>query len=355
MRSNVWNHHIDRPMRKQSRWAVILLAMLLGPVVLVAGCNTASDVKNLSSQVEVKRETSHGDVDVVAELDRQVVQVAQPLRLKITATAPEGVSVQFPQQEKQIGDFRVIDQQDQFDIPAGAERIWMRSYQLESLSSGKKTIPPIDLSFVDRREGKAVRNTVQTESLAVEIKSLLEGQADPRKFRDIKGVVQLAQADVDQSSWLPYGLSVGGAVFAAGLLLLLWHRQKKNHTPAEWAIQQLAALQKSSLLKDGYEQKFYCRVTDIIRQYIEARFGHRAPKQTTSEFLSAMQRDNLLCAEHRASLQEFLQVADMIKFACHRPSSADADDAVDRARGFVLETANESNDRSDATKEKVEV
>ena len=355
MRSNVWSHHMDRPMEKRSRWVMSLLAMLIVPVVLVAGCNTASDVKNPSSQVEVKRETSRGDVGVVAELDRQVVQVAQPLRLKITATAPEGVSVQFPQQEKKIGDFRVIDQQDQFDIPAGAERIWMRSYQIESLSSGKKTIPSIDLSFVDRRGEKAVRNTVRTEPLAVEITSLLEGQADPRKFRDIKGVVELVHADVDQSSWLPYGLSVGGAVFAVGLLLLLWHRQKKNHTPAEWAIQQLAALQKSSLLKDGHEQKFYCRVTDIIRQYIEARFGHRAPKQTTSEFLSAMQRDNLLCAEHRASLQEFLQVADMIKFACHRPSSADADDAVDMAREFVLETANESSDRSDATKEKVKV
>ena len=191
--------------------------------------------------------------------------------------------------------------------------------------------------------------------LAVEVTSLLEGQVDPRKFRDIKGEVQLASTNSDRPSWVPYGVSLGGAVLAVGLILLLWNRRQKNLTPSEWAIQQLIELQESNLLEEGHQQQFYCRVTDIIRQFIEARFGYRAPKQTTSEFLSAVQRDSLLCVSHRASLQEFLQIADMIKFACHRPSVADADDAVQKARDFVLDTATESSDRSDATKERVEV
>lgn len=332
-----------------------LLATLAFPLSFLSGCSPAQEKGTDSQSVQIQRDSQSGEVKVSAALDLQSVQVAQPFEFCVTVWAPNGVKIQFPEGAKEIGPFEVVHQHDQFDVPAEDGRLWKRSYRLESLTSGEKTIPAMNLAFVDRRDDRATRGSVSTQPLAVEVTSLLEGQVDPRKFRDIKGEVQLASTDSDRPSWVPYGVSLGGAVLAVGLILLLWNRRQKNLTPSEWAIQQLIELQESNLLEEGHQQQFYCRVTDIIRQFIEARFGYRAPKQTTSEFLSAMQRDNLLCAEHRASLQEFLQVADMIKFACHRPSSADADDAVDRARGFVLETANESNDRSDATKEKVEV
>ena len=43
----------------------------------------------------------------------------------------------------------------------------------------------------------------------------------------------------------------------------------------------------------------------------------------------------------QAPLQEFLQVADMVKFACHSPSLDEADAAIDKARKFIHDTAND--------------
>ncbi len=333
----------------------LLFATFAFPLSFLSGCGPAQESGTESQNVQFQRDSKSDEVKVSAALDLQTVQVAQPFEFCVTAWAPDGVKMQFPEATKEIGPFEVVHQHDQFDVPAEDGRLWKRSYRLESLTSGEKTIPAMKFAFVDRRGDRATRGSVSTQPLAVEVTSLLEGQVDPRKFRDIKGVVQLASADSDRPSWVFYSVSLAGAVLALGLILLLWNRRQKNLTPSEWALQQLFELQESNLLEEGHQQQFYCRVTDIIRQFIEARFGYRAPKQTTSEFLSAVQRDSLLRVSHRASLQEFLQIADMIKFACHRPSVADADDAVQKARDFVLDTATELSDRSDATKEKVEV
>lgn len=308
------------------------------------GCSHVAEEKQSPAPIQVKRETTQGEVQLTAALDRQTAQVADPIRLRITARTPEGFSVQFPEAGKKLGAFQVVTVQDQFDVPLGEQRIWQRDYKLESLNSGEKTIPPIKLSYVDRSGAKTVRGTVNSDPIQVDIVSLLEGQADPTKFRDIKGLVEISPENAAKSSWWTYGFSAGGIVLLASFLLLVWYRRQKSCTPTQWALLQLAQLEQRNLLEQGNTEPFYCQLTDIIRHYIERQFGYRAPRQTTTEFLSAMQCENLLCAQHRASLQGFLQVADMVKFARHQPSRHEANEAIGKAREFVFETVDVAND-----------
>ena len=330
--------------------ALVPMVMLSG--AMGSGCNSSSDASKqlASSTMQIVNEAQEGGVKLTVALDRRVVQVAQPVNLEITAQAPEGVSVQFPEPSDSFGPFQIVDVQEQFDIPLGQDRIWKREYELESLASGTKTIPPLKISFVDRRSGKPVSGAVSSTPIELEIASLLEGQSDPTKFRDIKGVVHVTKEKTATNAWITYGVSAGGIFLLAGVLLLLWHRRHRKSTPAEWALVQLACLEERNLLAGGDTHIFYCCLTDIIRHYIEDRFGYRAPKQTTTEFLSAVQREDLLCEKHQAPLQEFLQVADMVKFACHSPSRDEADAAIDKARKFIHDTA---NDETASVKEEV--
>jgi hypothetical protein len=79
-------------------------------------------------------------------------------------------------------------------------------------------------------------------------------------------------------------------------------------------------------------------LSDIVRQYIERRFGLMAPEQTTEEFLRDAGRNRALEDRHREMLASFLRAADMVKFALHMPTRGDADAAMAAANVFVDQT-----------------
>ena len=331
---------------------VFAVALLAVGGLVVSGCNHPQETsgQTAASVMQIVHQAEKAGVELTSSVDHRVAQVAQPIHLEITAQAPAGVSIQFPEHSANLGPFQILDVREQADVPLGEDRVWRRVYTLESLASGKKTIPSVQISFVDRRRAKVVSDVVSSEPVELEITSLLEGQVDLTKFRDIKGAIAL-QTPKATRDWTIYGISIGGVALLATVILLLWHRRQRKYTPAESALIQLAQLEQRDLLASGETHIFYCCLTDIIRHYIEDRFGYRAPKQTTSEFLSAVQREDLLCDKHQAPLQEFLQVADMVKFACHSPSHDEAAAAIGKARQFVHDTAGEDT----ATEQKEQV
>jgi hypothetical protein len=79
---------------------------------------------------------------------------------------------------------------------------------------------------------------------------------------------------------------------------------------------------------------FYTRLSDIVRHYIEERFGLRAPERTTEEFLAEAN----LPSQQMTLLSAFLVECDLVKFARHQPDAADRQRAFAAAEKFVEET-----------------
>ena len=104
------------------------------------------------------------------------------------------------------------------------------------------------------------------------------------------------------------------------------------------ALLQLDLLQSDGLIDKNEIHAYYIRLSDIVRQYIESRFGLMAPEQTTEEFLRELQRDTALNVGHKELLASFLRASDMVKFALHRPSPGDCEEAFNSAGAFVRET-----------------
>jgi hypothetical protein len=94
--------------------------------------------------------------------------------------------------------------------------------------------------------------------------------------------------------------------------------------------------------------EYYFRLADIVRGYIERRFGLLAPERTTEEFLREARQDRSLTAEQKDMLGRFLRAADLVKFALHRPEPAEAASALAAARRFVTETAPRDADAAGA-------
>ena len=97
----------------------------------------------------------------------------------------------------------------------------------------------------------------------------------------------------------------------------------------------LQELVDEDLIGSGRIQEFYIRLSDIIRRYIEDRFGIRAPERTTEEFLAEVSSGNVLKERDTALLDEFLAHCDLVKFAKHQPTEGEIQKSFDSAKAFT--------------------
>lgn len=319
-------------------WAFSLIVTAFVFALATTGCSQNEQLASSTEEAPSETSSQKGPVQMTTSIDRKSAQIAETIEMTLSLQAPTGVTVQFPQDQQSLGDFEVVGVQDELDIPEDNHRRWTRVYELESLTAGEHEIPEVAVQFTDNRGGEPVHDTISSQADTVSIASVLEGQQDPRKFRDIKDVVEMPATAERRSNWVAYASAAGGLVFMSAVLLLVW-RRRNNVPPHRWALAELDCLAKEDLLAQGLFQEFYDELTWIIRQYVEKRFQINAPKLTTDEFLKQLRDKQLLGDQFREPLEQFLVFADMVKFAQFTPGNADGASAIGKAREFVTRTA----------------
>jgi len=107
--------------------------------------------------------------------------------------------------------------------------------------------------------------------------------------------------------------------------------------PYELAMQQLNALRDMQLCEHGREKEFYTRLTEILRVYLEQRFGINAMEMTSTQIRSAINANETTRPNHKY-VNQILEVADFVKFAKVRPLPADNARSFNSAMQFVEAT-----------------
>lgn len=342
---------------RQSRFADCRATMVLAPAVVIVlavlvGCQVRSETLVDQTDPSLQPAAARGPVQLKTMVDRTTAHVAEKIDLTLQVNAPADVRVKFSPHLEQLGSFEVIKVTDRVDIPQGARRQSTRTYQLESLTAGPQEIPAVDVHYIQGK-GQTESGTLQSRPVVVEISSLLEGQADPLKFRDIKGVFDWVDPVQRSFGWRYYAVGSTILVVLAGATLFVYQYHRRRLTPDRLALAALACLQEGDLLERGEIQKFYDDLTDIVRQYVEQHFSIQAPRLTTGEFLAQLGEKSQLEDQYRPAMEAFLRVADMVKFACLEPGQQEADAAIEKARQFVLETANTDQTTNSEKKAKV--
>jgi Domain of unknown function (DUF4381) len=142
--------------------------------------------------------------------------------------------------------------------------------------------------------------------------------------------------------WLLPAVIAGTVLLAVGALgLWRWLRRRRRPRvllPFEIALQRLEAVR--ALMQPDDAREFSIAVSDVVRRYIEERFGVTATHRTTEEFLhDLLDSSHAPLARHRALLSEFLQQCDLVKFAGMSLTLQNMESLHHSARAFVLETA----------------
>ena len=280
------------------------------------------------------------NVSVTANISRQTVGVADPFKLTIEATAPEGIAVRFPdinqQTIPQVGLFEITNHRDTFDVPTSQGRKYVRELTLETLQTGQASIPQFEIFYKNKNESSQWAS-VKTETIPVTVQSAIGEVDNPTQFRDIKSVVFLEEPSTAAGiSWAMWGFA--GLLGGAGVLgFVLVSRFWKRLSPKQRALRSLDEVLCSPSFSRGDTKFVYQQTTQVLRTFIESQFEFPATRQTTEEFLASVHSDHRLDGTLQQRLEGFLKSADMVKFAGLACSPDVLQTAVDSARNFVLQ------------------
>jgi hypothetical protein len=157
---------------------------------------------------------------------------------------------------------------------------------------------------------------------------------------DIKGPVR-------RRPWWP--LAAAAALLAAATWWA-WKRWKNRPAAAAPAVpaapllspeaaaeSALTALAASGLWERGEHAAYYLRLTDVLRIYLEARYGEPASAMTSVEVarLVRAKEPDLRAA---ATVREVLGRADLVKFARSKPDASEGPNDLGLVRALILAT-----------------
>ena len=320
------------------RHNVIAVCCLIA-ALFIAGCAAAhglppDDQAARSAVSTVER----GPVQATVEVSPSPARLSDELRLTLTIESAEGVKVHKPPFGETLGDFDIRDISEPLPKVRDRREIIQQILALTPTRAGQITIDPISFRFTDLSAGgDGKTHTLETKPISVEIETQF---GDERPTLD---AMRGATGPLDMPSptllWVWVLLAVAAAALIAGVLMRRRRRRAKATiavvlTPEEIAGRELDELVASGLADRDVKQ-FYVELTAVVRRYIERTTGIHAPEQTTEEFLREISLTKTFERDDSARLRNFLEAADLVKFAAHRPRAEDIDESVRRARLFI--------------------
>lgn len=284
--------------------------------------------------------TSAQNVIVQAEVDSMMMWVGQQTGLRLSVTCDAGNKVVFPAyRDTIVRGLEIIPPviTDTQYVNNGQRMTLTRNYVVTCFDSALIYIPSMPVE-VDGTEYQSNRL-----ALAFMTYDIPEGE-ETKIFgpkENMKTPVRLYEAKGLLVYWFL-------AIMAIGLGVYLFIRFKDDKpiirrikiepkVPAHVkALSEIEDLRQSGGPHSEDAKGYYTQLTDILREYINERFGFNATEMTSYEILERLEesRDK----ESLAELRDLLSTSDMVKFAKFKPMLNENDRNLVSAMEFVNDT-----------------
>ena len=208
-------------------------------------------------------------------------------------------------------------------------RSWRVVFDLRALRAGKVEPGTLTLELSGENPETVVRIIPGFSAAAP--KEIAPGKLEPA------GAIEIAKPP-------PWGWIAAGAalvlIAAAVVVRLVRRRRPPEPTLRERLEEALRQLRLGLAAGDITPEQGYIALTDLVRGYLEERYGIPVSTRTTPEFLAEVNGpDSPLPRPERPFLREFLEAADKVKFAALTPDIELLDGAIDSAVRLVAATS----------------
>jgi hypothetical protein len=272
---------------------------------------------------------------ISTELDTTAITLGDQVHLTVTVEHEVGSVVIWPD-SLDLGPFELLDaavlEPELLDgrLRSGA-RLTLTAFEL-----GELEIPSIAIRLAG--PDSASPSVLTTQALPVTVASV--GRDESGDIRGIKGPLSIPR------DWLLlWPWAVGLAGLAAAYWLLRRYLAKRQPAPVsgpktparpahELAYEALDRLEQAGFLDRGEIKTHYIEVSDIIRSYLEGRFGVEAMEMATHEVMAGLESTEL-APEKRQEFEWFFDECDLVKFAKLIPDPVACRAIVPAARRLV--------------------
>lgn len=212
---------------------------------------------------------------------------------------------------------------------------------ITSFDTGYHIIPPLPFGLM--KKGDTVYQILQSEPLLLNVFTV---EVDTTK--DIKAIARPVGEPYTLEEILPW-ISL---VFAIGLVIFalfyfikvkkknkpLFKKKEKPALPAhEQALLDFGQLKLKKLWQQGLIKEYHTDLIDIIREYIERRYGIQAAEMVSFEITESL-KAHAINEQAMSKLKASLELADMVKFAKAGASALENDTSMNHCIDFVNET-----------------
>ncbi len=285
---------------------------------------------------------THGQVFVSVKMDTNQIFIGEQVLLKLKVTANSNQVIIMPEypDSQMVEGVEVLNHftEKKEAIDGGKRQSITEAYQITSFDSALYYIPPLEVQV----DGNSYKSN-QGQALKV-----VSPNVDTTKVDKINGPMENARIFYDWNDFkrplLFWGLGVILIIVAIYIALQI----KNNHRivpkitlkpegpPHKVAMKHLERLTKKNLSSVEDSHVFYAELTDILRVYIEKRFGFKATAMTTSQILEKLV--DFTPRQLLSELSTLFESTDLIKYAGLSGNNVEKDNSLKIAVKYINTT-----------------
>ncbi len=245
---------------------------------------------------------------------------------KITIGQPIKFSIFIKKQNKDSLKIYPLDTLPNFNIINIKERsfndITAKEIEFTSFEKGNYVLPSFSVVIN--------KNTYNTPPQKI---SVLDVKLDPTKQQlfDIKTIMPVSYSlwNYTQKNWI-----IGAVIYLLGVLAfiiyLLYRKEKETDnqiykdliSPYDEAIIGLNKLKKYNIIQKEDATQLYVSLSIIAKRFIGRKYKINYAERLTEEFVEEIEENNILPKEQNKILNDFLSLADLVKFAKYQPTDS---------------------------------
>lgn len=279
-------------------------------------------------------------VTVDASIDSLQILIGQQAKIKLEVTYDAGKIARLPVlRDTLVTGIEILDTSKPDTIYLNEKRRMQltQTYTVTSFDSALYYIPPFEV-LVDSIP-------YQSKSLALMVYSMWVDEENPEQFFGPKPIMRAP------FSWDDWATAIWLSLLAIPLVILLvflivrFNESKlivkrvkiePKLPPHVEAMQHIERIKTDRVWQKGETKEYYTELTDVLRTYIQDRFGFNALEMTSSEIIDMLQ--GIEEKEALKELRELFMTADLVKFAKHNPLMNENDMNLVNAIEFVNQT-----------------
>ena len=273
---------------------------------------------------------------VLTELDTALVSVGDRMEFTVRVEHDPAAIVVWPD-SLGFGTVEVLGAEILSPANEGGRTITGGRFTLAAFELGDLEIPSFEIR-VEAPDGSST--TLSTDPYVITVQSV--GLDEGGDIRAIRGPLGIPLSVIYVLPWILLLALLGGLGYR------LWVKRRPVEAsprrsvviprfPHEDAYEALARLEASHLLERGEIKEYHILASEIIRTYVEGRFGVYALEMTTGEGVEGLRGADLPEDDVQA-FEGFASRCDLVKFAKLRPAPHVCRDILEVARAFVDRT-----------------